>query len=101
MCESRRSLGVIGEREQEQNLLREFIEDTTAPEVYFSLWPCRTSATDRVPGSLVDRFCALVWPAHEVARPVTIVFGHLLTNRVIMRSGGMRTRQTRGRCTGC
>ena len=35
MCESRKSLRVIGEREQRANLLREFIEDMTAPEVCF------------------------------------------------------------------
>ena len=33
------------------------------------------------PGSLVGRFCALVWAAHEVARPVTIVSGHLCDQR--------------------
>ena len=35
MHESKRNLGVIGERAKGENLLMDFIEDTTAPEVCF------------------------------------------------------------------
>ena len=44
-------------------------------------WPCRSSAADRVPGSRVGRFCTLMWPAHEAARPVTIFSRHLFDQR--------------------
>ena len=39
MRESRRDLGVIGETAKRENLLREFIEDTTAPKVCFGRVP--------------------------------------------------------------
>ena len=45
------------------------------------VWPRRSSAADRVPGSRVGRFCALVWPAREAARPVTIFSRHLYDQR--------------------
>ena len=45
------------------------------------MWPCRSSAADRVPGSRVGRICALLWPAREAARPVTIISGHLYDQR--------------------
>ena len=67
---------------------------TTSSRSTDQLWPCRASATGRVPDSLVGRFCALVWPAREAARPVTIVFGYLSISGVDIRSGGTRTLQT-------
>ena len=60
------------------------------------LWPCHTSATDRVPGCLVGRFCALVWPARKAARPVTIVFRHLIDQQGRLRSGGTRNSSRHG-----
>ena len=45
------------------------------------MWPCHSSAADRVPGSRVGQFCALVWPAREAARPVTIFSKHLFDQR--------------------
>ena len=41
------------------------------------LWPRRSSAADRIPGSRIGQFCALVWPAREAVRPVTIFSRHL------------------------
>ena len=56
-------------------------------------------ATGRVPGSLVDRFCALGWSVREATRPSTILFGHLIDHgveceaveREFVRRGGGRT----------
>ena len=40
-------------------------------------WPRHSSAANRVPGSCVGRFCALVWPVHKATRPVMIFSRHL------------------------
>ena len=47
------------------------------PAWSLSVWPRRSSAVGHVPRSHVGRFCTLVWPVHEAARPVTIFSRHL------------------------